>query len=245
MRYAIISDIHSNLEAFQAVLQDVEARGGAEHIWCLGDIVGYGPDPNECVNLLRQYPHSCIAGNHDWGTLGQVDLSYFNDDASAACRWTGRVLGPDEADYLRGLPLTVSEWGFTLAHGSPRDPIWEYLLSSDEADWSFYFFETSYCLVGHSHVPLVFESPSGGGQTIAYRPSPDVPLVLEQNRLIVNPGSVGQPRDADPQASYAVFDTDSNTIRHHRIPYDIAATQRKMSDHGLPPRLISRLSSGW
>jgi diadenosine tetraphosphatase ApaH/serine/threonine PP2A family protein phosphatase len=245
MRYAIISDIHSNLAAFQAVLLDVDARGGADHLWCLGDIVGYGPDPNECINLLRQYDHTCIAGNHDWGALGRVDLSYFNDDAAAACRWTGRVLGTDETDYLGSLSLTRYEGDFTLAHGSPRDPIWEYLMAPYEADVSFHLFRTRYCLVGHTHVPLIFESPGDCCESVLHRLSPDAPLELGQNRLIVNPGSVGQPRDADPQASYALFDTESRSIHHCRVPYDIAATQQRMDEQGLPPRLAARLGYGW
>ena len=245
MRYAIISDIHSNLAAFQAVLNDINKTGGIERIWCLGDIVGYGPDPKECIELLRQYEHVCVAGNHDWGALEKIDLSDFNPEAAAACRWTGRQLGPDEADYLAALDLTHSEEGFTLAHGSPRDPIWEYLISTHGALISFNYFDTSYCLVGHSHMPLVFEqSPDGAGCEF-HELEPNNWLLLGENRLIINPGSVGQPRDGDPRASYAVYDSHHHAVIHRRVAYDVGTTQRRMVEFDLPVRLITRLADGW
>lgn len=245
MRYAILSDIHSNLAAFQAVLQDLDSRGGAEHIWCLGDIVGYGPEPRECITLLRQHDHICVAGNHDWGALEKIDLSDFNPEAAAACRWTGLQLGADEVDYIANLGLTYCEGDFTFAHGSPREPIWEYLLSTHSARINFDYFETPFCLVGHSHMPLVFEQPRSGADCVSRELAPDEALVLGNVRLIINPGSVGQPRDGDPRASYAVYDSSQGTVYHYRVPYDIGVTQRKMTDFGLPQRLISRLEHGW
>ena len=245
MRYAIISDIHSNLVAFQAVLHDIDERGGVDRIWCLGDIVGYGPDPRECIELLRQYEHICIPGNHDWGSLGKIDLNDFNPEAAAACRWTGQQLGSEEIDYLDGLPLTLHEGDFTLAHGSPREPIWEYLLSTFGAKISFNYFQTRFCLVGHSHVPLAFEQLASSGDCFLREIPPDAPLRLEENRLIINPGSVGQPRDGDPRASYAIYDSAHDVIWHYRVSYEIDVTQQKMAEHGLPPRLIARLSYGW
>ena len=245
MRYAIISDIHSNLAAFQAVLNDINSTGGFERIWCLGDIVGYGPDPRECIELLRQYEHICVAGNHDWGALEKIDLNDFNPEAAAACRWTGQQLGPEEIDYLANLPLTLEEGDFTLAHGSPREPIWEYLISTYSARISFDYFQTKYCLVGHSHVPVVFEQIADSEDCILTELSPDVPLLLGETRQIINPGGVGQPRDGDPRASYAIYDSDHSVILHYRVPYDIDATQQKMAEYGLPPRLITRLSYGW
>jgi len=244
MRYAIISDIHSNLAAFQAVLRDIDERGSAERIWCLGDVVGYGPDPRECIDLLRQYDHVCVAGNHDWVALGRVDLDDFNPEAAAASVWTTEQLGSEELDYLDNLPLSLEEGDFTLVHGSPREPIWEYLLSVYSAKISFDYFQTKYCLVGHSHVPLVFEL-SADGACLLHEVSPDTMLRLEVNRLIINPGGVGQPRDGDPRASYAVYDSEQGVVSYYRVPYDIAATQKRMKEHGLPQRLIARLRYGW
>ncbi len=245
MRCAILSDIHSNLAAFQAVLQDIDRRGGAERIWCLGDVVGYGPDPQECVKLLRQYDHVCVAGNHDWGALEKIDLSDFNPEAADACRWTGRQLGSEEDDYLANLSLIHCEEDFTLAHGSPREPIWEYLLSTHSALINFNHFDTRFCLVGHSHIPLIFEQSRDGADCLLHELAPEDSLLLGENRLIVNPGSVGQPRDGDPRASYAIYDSEQDAVLHYRVPYDFSATQRKMAEFDLPPRLITRLTHGW
>lgn len=245
MRCAIISDIHSNLTAFQAVLQDIEARGGFERIWCLGDIVGYGPDPKECIELLRQYDHICVAGNHDWGSIGKIDVDDFNSEAAAACRWTGQQLDQQDVDYLASLPLVTSEGDFTLAHGSPREPIWEYLVSTHVARFSFDYFQTRFCLVGHSHVPMVFELLAPDGDCLVHEFPTDIPLIIDGNRLIINPGGVGQPRDSDPRASYALYDSDHNVIWHHRVVYDITSTQQRMREHGLPYGLAARLSHGW
>jgi predicted phosphodiesterase len=245
MRYAVISDIHSNLTAFQAVLQDIEARGGFERIWCLGDIVGYGPDPKECIALLRQYDHICVAGNHDWGAIGKIDVDDFNSEAAAACRWTGQQLNQQDVDYLANLPLVTSEGDFTLAHGSPREPIWEYLVSTHVARFSFNYFQTKFCLVGHSHVPMVFELLAPDGECFINEFPTDIPLTLDGNRLIINPGGVGQPRDSDPRASYAIYDSDLGVIWHHRVAYDISNTQQRMRERGLPYGLAARLSHGW
>jgi len=245
MRYAVFSDIHSNLTAFQAVLQDIEARGGFERIWCLGDIVGYGPDPKECIALLRQYDHICVAGNHDWGAIGKIGIDDFNPEAAAACRWTGQQLEQRDVDYMANLPLTMREGDFTLAHGSPREPIWEYVVSTPVAKVSFNYFKTRFCLVGHSHVPLVFESLAPDGDCTVFEFPVDTPLALNGNRLIINPGGVGQPRDSDPRASYAIYDSDHGVIWHHRVPYDVASTQQRMRQYGLPYGLAARLSHGW
>jgi predicted phosphodiesterase len=245
MRYAIISDIHANLTAFQAVLEDVEARGGFERIWCLGDIIGYGPDPKECIELLRQHAHICVAGNHDWGAIGKIDIDDFNPEAAAACRWTGQQLDQQDIDYLANLPLIISEGDFTLAHGSPREPIWEYLVSIHVARVSFNYFKTKFCLVGHSHIPVVFESLAPDEECLLHEFNSDMPLNLGENRLIINPGGVGQPRDGDPRASYAIYDSDHNVIWHYRVPYDVASTQQRMKEYGLPYRLAARLSQGW
>ena len=242
MRYAIIADIHANLAAFTAVLEDIEHRGGVEEVWCLGDIVGYGPDPHQCIELLRQCKHVCVAGNHDWGAIGKIDLSDFNPDAATACRWTAQQLSPEDIKYLENLPLVIEKDSFTLAHGSPREPIWEYLISTSIAKENFTFFQSQYCLVGHSHVPLVFRDENGSCSFSKL--TANIGLMLGQSRLIINPGGVGQPRDGDPQASYALYDSETKLVRLYRIPYDIGATQDKMMQNGLPVRLVVRLQYG-
>jgi diadenosine tetraphosphatase ApaH/serine/threonine PP2A family protein phosphatase len=242
MRYAIIADIHANLAAFTAVLEDIGQRGGVEEVWCLGDIVGYGPDPHQCIELLRQYNHVCIAGNHDWAAIGKIDTSDFNPDAAAACHWTAQQLSQADKQYLENLPLVIEREDFTLAHGSPREPIWEYIMSTSIARQNFTFFKSKYCLIGHSHVPLVFKDEDGSCSF--NRLSPNVGLALGKSRLIINPGGVGQPRDGDPRASYAIYDSETKLIKLYRIPYDIAATQTKMMEQGLPIRLALRLNYG-
>jgi diadenosine tetraphosphatase ApaH/serine/threonine PP2A family protein phosphatase len=243
MRYAILGDIHSNLTAFEAVLRDAGDRGGFDKIWCLGDVVGYGPDPHECIERLRQFEHVCVAGNHDWAAIGKMNTVEFNPVAARACHWTAQQLAAEDIDYLQNLPLSLCQDGFTLVHGSPREPIWEYLLSIESAQDNFAYFETAYCLVGHSHVPLIFEL---AGNRAAYRMFPEgANLKLGKKRLIINPGGVGQPRDGDPRASYALYDTEARTVYHYRVEYDIPATQKKMAERGLPMPLIMRLSVGW
>jgi diadenosine tetraphosphatase ApaH/serine/threonine PP2A family protein phosphatase len=244
MRCAILADIHSNLAAFQAVLEDAEGRGGFDEIWCLGDVVGYGPDPMECIGLLRQHNHLCIAGNHDWAAIGNIDTSYFNPHAAAAAHWTAEHLSPEDVDYLRGLPETLQRDDFTLAHGSPREPVWEYVLSTEIARANFAHFDTRFCLIGHSHVPLVFGL--GQDDLCQLRQLPgELLLGQEKDRLIINCGGVGQPRDHDWRASYAILDTERAMMCHYRVEYDVAATQNKMLEAGLPPRLAHRLSYGW
>ncbi len=243
MRYAILADIHANLTAFTAVLDDIEHRGGVGEIWCLGDVVGYGPDPHQCIELLRQCNHVCVAGNHDWAAIGKIDTSYFNPDAAAACHWTAQQLSLEDIQYLEGLPLVIERDDFTLVHGSPREPVWEYLLSTASAWESFDYFQSKFCLIGHSHVPLVFRHCEPGHCSLSQF-SPDIGLVLGENRLIINPGGVGQPRDGDPRASYVIYDSETGTIKLHRVSYDIKTTQARMVEHNLPIRLVARLSHG-
>ena len=242
MRYAILGDIHGNLVAFKAVLQDLEKRGGFDIIWCLGDMVGYGPEPHACIELLQQYQHVCIAGNHDWAAVELIDTIDFNEDAALANQWTAQQLTEADREYLKSLPLRTSEGNFTLVHGSPREPTWEYLFSIKAAEENLEFFDTPFCLVGHSHVPLVFEQSAEGMRLRKLRPGASIEL--GDNRRIINPGSVGQPRDHDPRASYALYDSDMNIIYYYRIEYDIEATQQKMEQEKLPEFLILRLSHG-
>ncbi len=243
MLYAIIADIHANLAAFTAVLDDIERQVGVEKVWCLGDIVGYGPDPHECIELLCQTNHICVAGNHDWAAIGKIDTSEFNPDAAAACHWTAQQLSSADVEYLTSLPLTIQEGDFTLVHGSPREPIWEYLVSTGIAKENFAYFKSQFCLVGHSHVPLVFTYSENDGYSSSQFLT-NIGLALGRNRLIINPGGVGQPRDGDPRASYAIYDSETRQIRLYRVPYDIRSTQDRMVKHGLPIRLVARLSYG-
>ncbi|MFC1987283.1 metallophosphoesterase family protein [Chloroflexota bacterium] len=243
MRCAIISDIHANLAAFKAVLEEINRQGGVEKLWCLGDVVGYGPDPHECIEILCQTNHVCVAGNHDWAAVGKIDTNAFNPDAALACHWTAQQLSATDIEYLTSLPLTVQEGDFTLVHGSPREPIWEYLTSISLAKENFTYFNSQFCLVGHSHMPTVFSEDESGAYASSQFQS-NIGLVLGKNRLIINPGGVGQPRDGDPRASYAIYDSESSIVRLYRIPYDIRSTQDRMVAHGLPIRLVSRLSYG-
>ncbi len=243
MHYAIIADIHANLAAFQAVLDDIKSRGGVEEVWCLGDVVGYGPDPHQCIELLRQYNHVCVAGNHDWAAIGKMDTSEFNPDAAATCLWTAQQLSPEDIEYLENLPLVIRKEDFTLVHGSPREPIWEYLLSTSNAKQNFAYFQSQFCLVGHSHLPLVFRYSEAGTCSFSQFLT-NVGLVLGKSRLIINPGGVGQPRDDDPRASYAIYDSGSGLVKLYRVTYDIGATQARMMKHNLPIRLVARLSYG-
>lgn len=242
MRYAIVADIHSNLTAFNAVLDDIQRRGGVDELWCLGDVVGYGPDPHRCLELLRQQKHICVAGNHDWAAIGRIDTAYFNPAAAEACHWTARQLTAEDRQYLESLPLVLEQGDFTLAHGSPREPIWEYILSDVSAWENLACFKTPFCLVGHSHVPFVFEHGERHDQFRAL--DDNAVLMLGENRLIINPGSVGQPRDGDPRASYAIYDSEAESVVHHRVGYDISAAQSRMGEYGLPESLVRRLSFG-
>jgi len=246
MRTLVLSDIHSNLEALQSVLDDT---GPVDEIWCLGDVVGYGPDPNACVELLRSQAHICIAGNHDWATLGKLDLRDFNPDAREANLWNRKQLTADNLAYLDGLPETLVRGDFTLAHGSPRHPIWEYIIYPSTAEANFRHFATPYCLAGHTHTPVIFRLLGGHNETEtkaeALPPALHEGMELRGERLIINPGGVGQPRDGDPRASYALLDDQAMTIEHRRVAYPLEKTQAKMMEHGLPLRLVLRLGYGW
>lgn len=242
MRYLVIADIHSNLEAFQAVLEDAYNHGGFGHVWCLGDVVGYGPDPSACISLLRTLDPVCVCGNHDLAAVGQIDIGDFNSDAAHANRWTSGRLSSEDRDFLLGMPEVLVRDDFTLVHGSPRMPLWEYIAHAFTASDNFKCFETRYCLVGHTHVPFVFEQDDLSVNE-GYLGSGDV-LKLGDGRLIVNPGGVGQPRDRDPRAGYAIYDSEEHALYHYRVPYDIEATQAKMEKEGLPGFLITRIARG-
>jgi predicted phosphodiesterase len=241
LKYAILADIHANLLALEAVLADILARGGVDEYWCLGDIVGYGPNPSECIEIAQTYEFLSIAGNHDWAAIGKIDIQEFNLEAAAAIRWTRKQLKQEDIRFLENLPQRIEKDNFTLAHGSPREPIWEYILSSFTAEENLRYFKTSYCLVGHSHLPLLFECNDHCSFSEIL---PGTEIYLGDKRLIINPGSVGQPRDNDPRASYTLCNNNLRTVTLYRVEYDLRGVQAKMIQAGLPERLISRLTNG-
>lgn len=241
MHYLVISDIHGNFPALQTVLMDAQPF---DAVLCLGDMIGYGPNPNECVERVQEFPLTCIVGNHDWGAIGRADLLIFNNDARQALYWTQHELTTDNRNFLSDLPTTVRIDDLLLAHGSPREPIWEYLVDVRSAKENFVGYDFQVALVGHTHLPLALEWNAGLNQTRILLPDWEAPLSLAGRRLILNPGSVGQPRDGDPRASYAMLDTDQMTWEFRRIPYAVEITQERMRARGLPQRLVDRLQMG-
>ena len=242
MKTLVISDIHANLSALDAVLNDA---GEFDAVWCLGDVVGYGPDPNECIERIRNLPQlTCLLGNHDAAMIDRVDIDSFNLEARIAVEWTKSVLTPSSWEFIRALRPMMTVNGQTLVHGSPRYPVWEYLLDTQNVAENFDFFETPYCFVGHTHLPVVY-SLDNEHQMPGYLIPEDRQVVQLEQRAIVNPGSVGQPRDRNPLASYALFDTDAHTLEFRRVAYPIEAVQTRMQEVRLPQRHIDRLSVGW
>ncbi len=242
MRLLVLSDIHANLAAFEAVLAD--AAGKYDFIWFMGDLVGYGPDPNECVSLLREYDHLALSGNHDWAVLGKLDISGFNPEAKYAIEWAQSILTDDSRAYLASLDSITSQDPFTLAHASIRQPVWEYILDKYTAAVNFVFLPTPYGIIGHTHVPVIYEE-RGQNSIAQHAPNYDTPIQIGRSRLLINPGSVGQPRDSDPRSSYALLDTEAMTWQFCRVEYNIKRTQIEMRKFNLPERLVSRLSYGW
>ncbi len=243
MRYAVISDVHSNLEALDAVLSDIEKRfeGNPPPVLFLGDAVGYGPDPNECVKLIKETTALQLAGNHDRAVLGLTDIEYFNEYARAAILWTQGVISDESKEILRALPVDarMREEDLYLVHSTPKRPLlWNYLLTIGDAEVNFDYFSERICLLGHSHLPFILERLPTGEMTTHTGKT----RLLKPRRYIINAGSVGQPRDGDPRACYAVLDEKSAELI--RVPYDIEKTQRKMTEAGLPEFLIERLAQG-
>lgn len=242
LRALIVSDVHSNLEAFKSVIAHAGEVEGFDQIWLLGDLVGYGPDPSGCIDLLRQFDHVSVAGNHDLAVVGKIGLERFNTHAAAAAEWTQGQLSEEDADFLAELPIRCELYDFTLVHGSLRDPVWEYVLSASVASDSFSRLETKRCLVGHSHIPFICIPKGKSAQFFDF--PVDLLVELGDDRVIINPGSVGQPRDGLPTASYAIFNSEQQAITHYRTEYDIDTTQRRMVEHDLPRYLIDRLPRG-
>jgi predicted phosphodiesterase len=245
MRIAIVADVHSNLEALETVLRHAEEQKALGRVWCLGDTVGYGPEPNACLALLRRLDAVTVPGNHDLAAIGLLSTQDFNPAAAAAAAWTAAQIVPDERLYFESLPHVVRQGDFTLVHGSLRWPIWEYLYTPEVALAHLALQETPYSVVGHTHVPLLVkedkDSPDG---CQLHHLENGTALELRDRRLVINPGSVGQPRDGDSRTSYAVYDDHERTVTVHRLEYDIAATQKKMATVNLPDWLIQRLSRG-
>lgn len=242
MKVLLVSDVHANAVALEAVLTDA---GSFDALWNLGDTVGYGPEPVRCLELLDERgADPTLAGNHDLACVGALALSEFNPVARAAAEWTAKRLGPRHRAFLANLPSLATVAGFTLAHGSPRHPVWEYVIDPATAAASMEAVATSVCFVGHSHLPLVATVPVGHrGATL--RPLRDGETIdLARGRHLVNPGSVGQPRDRDARAAYALLDVDRGSLAAHRVTYDVAATQRRMMEASLPVPLIFRLAHG-
>jgi diadenosine tetraphosphatase ApaH/serine/threonine PP2A family protein phosphatase len=243
VRIAVVSDIHANLAALEAVLADA---GRIDAVWNLGDCVGYGPQPSECVARLRDAGATWVAGNHERAATGAISTDDFNPAAAAAALWTRDRLSDGEKAFLDALPETTGEGEFTLVHGTLRWPIWEYLYDHESARAHLALQKTRFAFVGHTHVPmLVTEAPesSEGCEMRRLRDGETVRL-SEGPRLVLNPGSVGQPRDGDRRASYGIYDSDEATFTLHRVEYDIPATQRLMEEAGLPEWLIERLEIG-
>jgi predicted phosphodiesterase len=243
MRIAVLSDIHANLPALDAVLADA---GPVDAVWHLGDVVGYGPDPDGVVDRLRDVGAVGVQGNHDSAAIGLLDLGEFNDDARAAMQWTQGRIRRSTREWLAAQPLHHEAHGATLVHGSPRDPTWEYVLSAAVARANFAAFETRVCLHGHTHVPIAFREASTSTATAVETlgPTPGAVLPLDERRAMLNPGSVGQPRDGIPDSSYLVLDLDVGEASWHRVPYDIGSVQDAMRAAKLPWRLVERLSYG-
>ena len=240
MRYAVLSDVHANLEALEAVLADAAPR--ADGLLCLGDVVGYGADPEACVERLATRGHVLVAGNHEHGVAGLLDLDWFNPWARAAVEWTRARLDDAHRAWLGALPLTAEVGDATLAHASPDRPDeWEYLMSAEDGFAVFGAFATRLCFVGHSHLPGVWSLGSSGP---AFEPG-SVETALEAGRrYLVNVGSVGQPRDRDPRAAYGLWDLDRGAVAIRRVAYDVGAARAKILASGLPRFLADRLALG-
>jgi diadenosine tetraphosphatase ApaH/serine/threonine PP2A family protein phosphatase len=239
MRICVVSDVHANIVALEEVLR---ATGTVDAIWHLGDIVGYGPEPDKVVRRLESAGALGVRGNHDAAAAGGSEIDWFNPDARSAMEWTRRAIAPETRDWLAALPERHVTGNFTLVHGSPRDPTWEYVTSIPVARANIAVLETVYGLHGHTHIPIAYREDDGRVEPIT--PGNGSVLALDDRRLLLNPGSVGQPRDGDPTAAWLVLDTDASTCTWHRVAYDVQAVQSAMAEAGLAQRLASRLTFG-
>jgi diadenosine tetraphosphatase ApaH/serine/threonine PP2A family protein phosphatase len=245
LRVAILSDVHANLPALEAVLRSIE-EAEVEELWCLGDMVGYGAEPDACTALIRERCDVCLAGNHDLAVLGELDISSFSDSAAAAVRWTRANAEEETIEFLRGLEPAGSQQEIGLFHASPRDPIWEYVLSIEAAEAALDVQAERVGLIGHSHIALFFTRPDDVEPSFTQgAPAGDGSLLeIGTGEWLLNPGSVGQPRDADPRAAWLALDTERWTAHFHRVPYDIDAAGTAILAAGLPSSLAERLQVG-
>ncbi|MCX6057817.1 MAG: metallophosphoesterase family protein [Chloroflexi bacterium] len=243
MRVLVVSDIHANYTALKAVLTDA---GQVDETWCLGDLVGYGPDPNAVVEEMRDAANlTCMLGNHDVAVIGRMPFETFNGDARRALIYHEKVLTASNMDFMRSLSSTAKVCGeATLAHGSPREPLWEYILNGLSARVNFDHFSTPWCFVGHSHIQCLFAMDVKTERVTLEQSIPNKTVTLSP-RLILNPGSVGQPRDRDPRAAYAIYETESRTWTPRRVEYNIAEVQERIRSSGLPEKHAVRLADGW
>ncbi|MGK2964262.1 MAG: metallophosphoesterase family protein [Tepidiformaceae bacterium] len=242
MRVLLVSDIHSNLAALEAVLAS-PAAVSADAVWHMGDVVGYGPQPNEVVARLATLDAEGVLGNHDSAAIGALPLDNFNPRAAEAARWTARTLTDVTRDALAALPEVRTSEGVVRVHGTLANPLWEYLTTSDQARAHFALQQTLTSVVGHTHLPVAIEL-TADARVVATAPNDGDRIELGEGRWCLNPGSVGQPRDHDPRASFAVLDLGSRSVTFHRAAYDIAETQRRIIAAGLPDDLATRLSFG-
>jgi predicted phosphodiesterase len=246
MRVAVISDIHANLPALEATIEAIEGVG-IDEIWCLGDVIGYGGEPDECAELVRDRCALCLVGNHDLAVLGALDIAAFSEAAAAAVDWTRTNVSEETLAMLRQLEPAGEREGIALFHASPRDPVWEYVLSAEQADACFDVQPAPVALIGHSHVSLFFSRATAEGRSGEIRgaqASDDTLLDLETGCWLINPGSVGQPRDGDPRAAWLELDTEAGTARFHRESYDVERAAERIVSAGLPRRLADRLHVG-
>jgi predicted phosphodiesterase len=245
LRAAVLSDIHANRQALEAVLAAVE-EAAVEEIWCLGDMVGYGADPDACTALVRERCGTCLAGNHDLAVLGALDISTFSEAAAAAVEWTRDNVNGETLEFLASLDPTASREGAGLFHASPRDPIWEYVLSADQAEAGFEAMEERIGLIGHSHVALFFTRAPGvrPGYVQGAQAAAEAEIEVAEGGWLLNPGSVGQPRDGDPRAAWLELDTEAWRARYHRVSYDTEGAAQAILAAGLPSSLAERLGVG-
>jgi len=245
MRVAAITDIHANLPALEAVFAAI-ADAGVEQIWCLGDVVGYGVEPDACADLVRERCDVSLVGNHDLAVLGELDISSFSESAAIAVEWTRGNVAERTLEFLRGLKPSGERNGLGLFHASPRDPVWEYVLSGEQADACMDAQPQRIGLIGHSHVALFFTRPEGepDGETRGAQASDGALLDLSLGAWLVNPGSVGQPRDGDPRAAWLEIDTEAETACFHRVAYEVERAAAPIAAAGLPDRLADRLFTG-
>jgi len=243
MQILVISDVHANFTALEAVIKDA---GSFDQVWCLGDVVGYGPEPNECISRLREFDLICLAGNHDLGVAGKTHLWDFSEAAKEAIFWTRHWLSSANLEWLNTLSETpiVTKHDMTLVHASLRDPVWEYITERHIAKGNLELLKTPFCLNGHTHLPAIYRKPWDDYRILDEVPRVNSPVKLTLDRMFINPGSVGQPRDEDPRAAYAILDTDEMTFTFRRVLYDVAATQKLMRQAKFPTRLIRRLRFG-